>query len=535
MDFKWLALLSFVVHLWPKLNVIYHIQQHYGTEKLQLYRRLERTLLKLRKVQQDIAFLVNCQKYSLIPTFCRIKPSNHASLSARDKLSLQKRLLCLELKNKRRTCNQLSNVYQQLKDDFKQSVGFFTYLWSLQCLWSKAKSDSLIVTDRHAKKIRNLKSRQYQAVSSLKTNKVVINISSKQLTDEETVLLSRGLSFSIPPQKLDKVDIMTSFEILHRDLLAVSNTDRGRLQHKLRDLCYRLIYGYNPNQFNILSGGEKCALRGLLNNNDIVICRPDKGNGVVVMDKVEYSRKLDQILSDKTKFVELACDPTADLESKLNNFLYNLKRTGKIDESTFHHIRSVGACPGRIYGLPKTHKMGVPLRPIVSCVGTYSYNLAQYLVELLQPFSHNSFTVKDSFAFAKEVTTCSSFPFMASFDVTSLFTCVPLEEVINICLDKLFANTNTVNNLNRTQLYKMLSFTLKQNHFLFDGKVYNQVDGVAMGSPLGPVMANIFMCELERKALEQYNGTLPPCIGGMLMIPSWYSTHAVICCLSLSG
>ena len=229
----------------------------------------------------------------------------------------------------------------------------------------------------------------------------------------------------------------------------------------------------------------------------------------MVMDKVEYSRKLDQILSDKTKFVELACDPTADLESKLNNFLYNLKRTGKIDESTFHRIRSVGASPGRIYGLPKTHKMGVPLRPIVSCVGTYSYNLAQYLVELLQPFSHNSFTVKDSFAFAKEVTTCSRFPFMASFDVTSLFTCVPLEEVINICLDKLFANTNTVNNLNRTQLYKMLSFTLKQNHFLFDGKVYNQVDGVAMGSPLGPVMANIFMCELERKALEQYSGTLP--------------------------
>ena len=74
----------------------------------------------------------------------------------------------------------------------------------------------------------------------------------------------------------------------------------------------------------------------------------------------------------------------------------------------------------------------------------------------------------------------------------------------------MFANTKQLNNLNRTQLYKMLSFTLKQNHFLFvEDKVYNQVDGVAMGSPLGAVMANIFMCELERKALEQYNGTLP--------------------------
>ena len=137
-----MTLFSFVVPLWPKLNVIHHMQQHYGTEKLQLYRRLERTLLKLKKVQQDIAFLVNCQKYSLIPTFCRIKPANHASMSARYKLSLQKWLLCLELKSKRRTCNQLSNLYQQLKDDFKQSVGFFTYMWSLQCLWSKATSMS---------------------------------------------------------------------------------------------------------------------------------------------------------------------------------------------------------------------------------------------------------------------------------------------------------------------------------------------------------------------------------------------------------
>ena len=55
----------------------------------------------------------------------------------------------------------------------------------------------------------------------------------------------------------------------------------------------------------------------------------------------------------------------------------------------------------------------------------------------------------------------------------------------------------------------MFNFALKENHFLFGDKVYNQIDGVAMGSPLGPVMANIFMSHLENRALHTYNGPLP--------------------------
>jgi hypothetical protein len=76
-------------------------------------------------------------------------------------------------------------------------------------------------------------------------------------------------------------------------------------------------------------------------------------------------------------------------------------------------------------------------------------------------------------------------------------------------MDKLFENSNKVHNLTRRQLSKLFIIAVKQNHFTFEGKTYDQIDGVAMGSSLGPILANIFMSQFEHQALDQYTGTLP--------------------------
>ena len=92
---------------------------------------------------------------------------------------------------------------------------------------------------------------------------------------------------------------------------------------------------------------------------------------------------------------------------------------------------------------------------------------------------------------------------MASFDIDSLFTNVPIDETIEISVKKLFGRKKKYNGFSREQFNKLLGFAAKNSFFLFNGTYYEQVDGVAMGSPLGPTLANIFLCYWEEIWIEK--------------------------------
>ena len=88
---------------------------------------------------------------------------------------------------------------------------------------------------------------------------------------------------------------------------------------------------------------------------------------------------------------------------------------------------------------------------------------------------------------------------IASFDVKSLFTInIPLDETISIIVNKCFYNTSRFHGFTVDQFTRLLNLSVKNCHFLFDGVLYKQVDGVAMGSPLAPLFANIFLSFHEK-------------------------------------
>ena len=91
---------------------------------------------------------------------------------------------------------------------------------------------------------------------------------------------------------------------------------------------------------------------------------------------------------------------------------------------------------------------------------------------------------------------------MGSFDVVSLFTNIPLEETIEICTNKLFKESDTIYCLSKTELKELLSLATKDSHFIFDGTLYKQIDGVTMAFPLRPTLANSFLVYHKKNWLE---------------------------------
>ena len=107
------------------------------------------------------------------------------------------------------------------------------------------------------------------------------------------------------------------------------------------------------------------------------------------------------------------------------------------------------------------------------------------------------YAMKNSFEFAKKIADQDTGLFMASQDV---FTNIPLEETISVCCDPLFSNDSKVNNINRIDFEEQ---ALQDSFFNFEGKIYKQIEGVAMGSPLGPTLANAFLCFHEQIWLNE--------------------------------
>ena len=235
------------------------------------------------------------------------------------------------------------------------------------------------------------------------------------------------------------------------------------------------------------------------------------------MDKPEYTRLLSAASVDNTSKFAHVNDKRPKMRGRPPKHFHPLLQKEKELHETLHQIlpdeiaNSLSPKSSRLahlYGLPKTHKTTLSMRPILSATGTYNCNLAKWLEENLKPLSINEYTITDAFAFTDEIRTHSmnEEDILFSFDVTALFTNVPLDETINILVNKAFTdgwfNKTYGLNLQKDHLAKLLEIATTNQLFQFNGHLYEQTDGVAMGSPLVPLM-----CRLEEKLTR--DGLMP--------------------------
>ena len=181
----------------------------------------------------------------------------------------------------------------------------------------------------------------------------------------------------------------------------------------------------------------------------------------------------------------------------------------KFGDKSYRWLNTIDGNTPRMYGLPKIHKENIPLRPIVSFVGSTTYELSKYLSRILSPIvgktEHYIRNTYDWVHKSRELR-LSLDEELVSFDVTSLFTSIPTGlavQVVKLRLD----NDDTLmdrTTLTPNDIVELLEFCLNSTEFQFREHFYKQIHGTAMGSPVSVVIANMVMADLELKALDTF-------------------------------
>ena len=127
---------------------------------------------------------------------------------------------------------------------------------------------------------------------------------------------------------------------------------------------------------------------------------------LVVIDKADYVNKAEELLKEET-YKKIPEDPTVKQKNKLINILRSIKTEGGLSEEAYRRLYPRGTGSPKFYGLPKIHKPGIPLRPIISSIGTVTYNTAKELAKILKPLvglsTHHVHNIRDFVEQLKEV------------------------------------------------------------------------------------------------------------------------------------
>jgi len=333
-----------------------------------------------------------------------------------------------------------------------------------------------------------------------------INSSNCQLPNEVIGLLQLGENFCLPPTDQSHLTIEC---IKHVE----SNLSKYQ-QYKFTGLFRSQICSF-LNQIKHIDRLRTDTDREIIeslhitkiftkDNPDIIFTRADKGNTVVALDRIDYYNKMEFLLSDNNTYSVLQRNPANKLLRDLKELLKRWINSKYIPAITHSYLNATNAILPRAYGLPKIHKPGAPLRIIISSSGSPLHNLAEFLQNIIsrslpKPFSH----ILNSRDLLKKLHNVSltDDEVLVSLDVTSLFTNVPVDLVLEI-LDQnwVFIQKHTL--IPKTEFLLAIKFVLDSTYFLFNNNFYRQSFGAPMGSPLSPIVADLVLQKLESVILD---------------------------------
>ena len=486
------------------MNLFSHIRNTYGQDCVRKLRQCESLERKLSRHRNHLVFSLRCKKEGITPPSLNIRsPIN--SHRAQDIINKARK----DLLNERISLTTF-HITQLRAQTGLTSRALLSKLNERETdivtshLQACRENEFIRTKNHHISKLQRLQTRNQKRnmdevdLSGQQLKRWVINLSKYAISDQEISALSKGLNYAVTPKHLPVEDLIVATEqACHKLPVEEADTLRCKAMNILSSAKLP-----TPNVTKL----EAIALQDIAKNKEILCLPPDKGRGVVILDRQEYNKKVAQMLEDKVTYEKLPSDPTAKFKRNLVSLLTKLLEEKKITHQQKWYLYPTAEIVPRLYCTPKIHKPNTPLRPIVDYTNSIGYNLSRSLADILSPMigksEHHVENVKDLSNTLKDMCIKETETFV-SFDVTSLFTKTPIPQALNIIRDRLGKDKSLKKRTKLTveDIMKLLEFVANTTYFKFQGEIYQQKFGTAMGSPVSPLIANIYMEDLEQKAI----------------------------------
>lgn len=334
----------------------------------------------------------------------------------------------------------------------------------------------------------------------------IVNLSNFCLSQAEIDILNLGHSFVSKPAPINCQQ-------------AKRQLNRIVYNKPSIDLIVAEAEKIKPNR--TLTFSQVQILKTLKNNPSIVITQADKGDSWVVLNKDDYVWECNRQLQDDSVYRPLAASQTSLISKLFRNVLLKMLKEKVITKSKFEYlVPKDELLKERIfYTLPKIHKPSTswsgdgkipPGRPIVGNSFSEDTKICIYIDSFLKPIVNKQpyiLSNTDHLLTELEKIDINQNSILFSMDVSSLYTNIPIIkgiETVKSFLDKFKDDSRP-----DKYILELLKLSLLKNDFLFMGKYYRQIKGVAMGKQYAPNFANLYMSMWEDSILNKYQGPKP--------------------------
>ena len=253
-------------------------------------------------------------------------------------------------------------------------------------------------------------------------------------------------------------------------------------------------------KFSNLSKEEWTAHQNLKTRDDIVIKPADKGGAVVVWRTDLYKQEAFRQLAATKFYAKVNKDLTQANQKIVKDTVNKLILQQKLP-STARNLFVTTPKTSTFYLKPKIHKPNNPGRPIISACSCPTELISSFLDKKMAPFVKSLPTYIKDTNHALNILKQFSFPgnnkFLFTMDITSLYTVIPNNE--GLLALKYFFDQRTVKEPSTDTMLRLAELVLTLNCFTFSGKTFKQINGVAMGTKMGPNYANLFVGYVEEQ------------------------------------